>query len=135
MSRTVDWMPTIASSLPSMSAVAFWKERNALSVCSRGATTLSSFSSPVLTSGPADLSRSSWSFAARLVACSVISVRSFMLSSWSTFCSELEIRIPPSVVAAMTGSARRETRRVLMRQLRRATRGPRSGPPSTGPWG
>ena len=38
------------------------------------------------------------------------------------------MRSPPSVVAATTGRASRETSRVLMRQLRRAMREP-------GPWG
>lgn len=40
------------------------------------------------------------------------------------FSSDVPMRMPPSVVAATTGSASRETRRVLMRQLRSAIREP-----------
>ncbi len=81
-------------------------------------------------SGPADWSRSSWSAAASSVACLVISVSSFMLSScWMSSMLWL-IRIPPSEVAATTGRASSDTSRVEMRQLRRAMREP--GP--DGPW-
>ena len=74
-------------------------------------------------------SRSSWSAAASSVACLVISVSSFMCSSCSMSSMESLIRRAPSVVAATTGSASSETRRVLMRQLRRAIREPGpSGP-------
>src|SRR4051794_27559390 len=82
-------------------------------------------------SGPADWSRSSWRAAASSVACLVISVSSFMLSSCWMSSMESLMRSAPSEVAATTGSASSDTRRVEMRQLRRATRDP--GP--FGPFG
>ncbi len=96
----------------------------ARSVLSRGPFTLKSAGLVPLASGPADLSRSSWSAAASSVACLVMSVSSCMCSSCSMSFMDSLMRRPPSVVAATTGRASRETRRVLMRQLRRAIREP-----------
>ncbi|CAM5696393.1 hypothetical protein SANTM175S_02793 [Streptomyces antimycoticus] len=93
-------------------------------VSSRVETTRSSLSLPLPASGPADLSRSSWSALASWVACCVILVSSFIWSSCWMLSSEPSMRNAPRVVAATTGSVSRETSRVLMRQLRRAMRLP-----------
>ncbi len=79
--------------------------------------------------GLADWSRSSWSAVASSVACLVMSVSSFMLSSCWMSVMESLMRRAPSEVAATTGSASSDTRRVEMRQLRRATREPGPGEP------
>ncbi len=123
---TLEWMLSRASS-PVVSPRSLVAARNdffARSVFFRGSVTLKSSAGTPLDSGPADRSRSSWSAWASEVACFVIFVSSCMCSScWMSFMESL-IRRPPSVVAATTGRASRETRRVLMRQLRRATRDP-----------
>ncbi len=104
-----------------MPSVAFSKACSSRSVTWREATTESSAGCPKVI-GPAELSRSSWRASASLVAWPVISVSSFMWSSWLTLSSELWMRRPPSVVAATTGSASSETSRVRMLQLRSAMR-------------
>ncbi len=98
----------------------------ARSVLSRTPLTVKSLAFAPWARGPADWSRSSWSAAASWVACVVISVSSFMLSSCSIWSMFSLMRIPPSVVAATTGRASSDTRRVEMRQLRRAMREPES---------
>lgn len=70
------------------------------------------------------MSRSSWSMAARLVACRVIVVSSCMCSSCAMSFIESLMRKPPSVVAATTGRVSSDTRRVLMRQFCMARREP-----------
>lgn len=96
----------------------------ARSVFSRRPLTVKSVALPPCASGPADWSRSSWSAADSSVACLVMSVSSFMLSSCWMSSMDWLIRSAPSEVAATTGRASSETSRVEMRQLRRAIRGP-----------
>ncbi len=107
-----------------MSWVASTKLTRAWSVFSRAPLTEKSLALAPLDSGPADWSRSFWSAAASSVACWVMFVSSSMLSSCLISSMESLIRSAPSEVAATTGRASRETRRVEMRQLRRAIRGP-----------
>ncbi len=122
LSRTPSRLVSPAASsilwVPSMKAA------RARSVLSRTPLTVKSVAFAPCESGPADRSRSSWSAAASSVACLVMSVSSFMLSSCWMSSIESLMRRAPSEVAATTGRASSETRRVEMRQLRRATREP-----------
>ncbi len=123
--------------LPSLLALSISSELTmklslARSVFSRRPLTVKSVALPPCASGPADWSRSSWRAADSSVACLVMSVSSFMLSScWMSSMDEL-IRSAPSEVAATTGSASSETRRVEIRQLRRAIRDPGPEGPAAG---
>lgn len=125
---TLERMLSSASS-PSVLPMSTVASRNAFfarSVLVRRSLTLYSVGDVPLVSGPADSSRSAWSAAARLVASLVIFVSSCMCSSCCMSLSDWLIRSPPSEVAATTGSVSSATRRVLMRQLRRAIRDPTS---------
>lgn len=121
----IDLRVSSLSSAPSTLSVAAAKALAAASVWSRTPVTrvlgLPDLSTD---SGPADLSRSSWSMAARLVACRVMVVSSCMCSSWLMSLSESLMRKPPSVVAATTGRVSSDTSRVLMRQFCMANREP-----------
>lgn len=95
-----------------------------MSVASRTPFTVAEVAAAPCASGPAVVSRSFWSAAASSVACLVMSVSSFMLSSCWMSSIDWLMRSAPSEVAATTGSASSETRRVEMRQFRRAIREP-----------
>lgn len=121
----IDLRVSSLSSVLSTLSVAASKALAAASVWSRTPwTRLLGLPSLVTESGPADLSRSSWSMAARLVACRVIVVSSCMCSSCAMSFNESLMRKPPSVVAATTGRVSSDTSRVLMRQFCMARREP-----------
>ncbi|CAM5226275.1 hypothetical protein SAURM35S_06318 [Streptomyces aurantiogriseus] len=116
----------------SISSEASWNAPSVRSVFSRTPLTVKSVAFAPCASGPADLSRSSCSAAARSVACLVMSVSSRMLSSCWMSSIDWLMRSVPSVVAATTGRVSSATRRVEMRQLRSATREPVLGEPAGG---
>jgi hypothetical protein len=124
MSSTVEYTPRICGSPESMALLASSNAWSAASLRSREPVTSSFSSLSPLISGPAERSRSSCRAEEREVAFSVMLVRMRRLSSCSMSSMELWMRSAPKKVAAMTGSAMSETRRVLMRQLRRRTREP-----------
>lgn len=136
VSMLVSWRPicrtllridrSVSSFSPVLStlSVAAAKALAAVSVCCRTTSTLLVVLPRERESGPAERSRSSWSMAARLVACRVIVVSSCMCSSCAMSLSESLIRKPPSVVAATTGRVSSDTSRVLMRQFCMARREP-----------
>lgn len=130
---TLERMLSSASSFSAFptSTVASMNVFFARSVFVRRSWTLKSLGFAPLVRGPADSSRSAWSAAARLVASLVILVSSCMCSSCCWSLSDSLIRSPPSEVAATTGRVSSATRRVLMRQLRRAMREPESPAPVT----
>ncbi len=124
----IDLRVSSLSSVLSTLSVAEAKDLAAASVFARTPMTrLLGLPDLSIDSGPADLSRSSWSAAARLVACRVIVVSSCMCSSCAMSLSESLIRKPPRLVAATTGRVSSDTSRVLMRQFCMCRREPGPG--------